>query len=140
MLIFRGSIVKFQEILIKNFSSIMLMKKFWSKIFDQKKVFWSPSKVGHPTLVFSSTLKNFDQEIFFYVNAAIPPFLAMKNTNPVGKNFFELLKKYFIIKKWFFRLKKVKISRFYFENHSKNHQNRVFRCWFTLGKCPFLIF
>ena len=44
-----------------------------------------------------------------------------------GEKFFELLKKYFIIKKWFFRPKKVKISRFNLENHQNNYPNRVFR-------------
>ena len=36
--------------------------------------------------------------------------------------------------------KNIKITRFYLENHLRNHQNRVFRPWFTLGKCYFLIF
>ena len=36
--------------------------------------------------------------------------------------------------------KNIKISRFNVENHLRNHQNRVFRPWFTLGKCYFLIF
>ena len=37
------------------------------------------------------------------------------------------LKKYFIIKKWFFRPKKVKISRFFVENRQNNTKNSVFR-------------
>ena len=47
---------------------------------------------------------------------------------------------YFIIKKWFFRARKVKISRFFVESDDFGSKNRVFRPFFTLGKCPFFDF
>ena len=44
------------------------------------------------------------------------------------KKFALEVKKYFIIKKWFFRSKKVKISRFFVETRDFGSKNRVFRC------------
>ena len=55
-------------------------------------------------------------------------YFCVKNPNPSSKKFVPILKKYFIIKKLFFRPKKVKISRFFVETRDFGPKNRVFRC------------
>jgi len=82
--------------------------------------------------------KFFSQKITILVS--IPRFLIANIPNPALKKFVLDLKKYFYSKKWFFRSKKVKISRFFVETDNFGPKNRVFQPFFTLGKCPFSIF
>ena len=55
-------------------------------------------------------------------------YFCVKNPNPSLKKFVLEAKKYFIIKKWFFRSRNVKISRFFVETLEFGSKNRVFRC------------
>ena len=70
---------------------------------------------------------------------SIPKFFAANIPNPAFKKFVPDLKKYFIIKKWFFRPRNVKISRFFVETHEFGSK-KVFFDRFNPRKMDFFDF